>query len=107
MKALVFASFLLLLHAASTKTEPTIRKVDGFAVVGIKVRTKDADEMGPNGKIPAQWQRFYKEGWPNRLPHQLDDNVLALYSNYAGDTNGEYDYTIGMRVNSTASVPAG
>ncbi|MBF0984468.1 MAG: GyrI-like domain-containing protein, partial [Campylobacter sp.] len=38
-----------------------ISYLDGFKIYGLKARTKNADELGGSGKIPALWAKFMKE----------------------------------------------
>jgi predicted transcriptional regulator YdeE len=104
---LIALALLVLLQTSGAKMEPRVQKIDGFDVIGTSVRTRNSDEMGPNGKIPALWQRTFKERLPDQIPAKADHKLLALYSDYASDQNGDYTYTIGMRVTSTANVPEG
>ena len=38
-----------------------ILAVEGFKICGLKTRTKNADEINGDGKIPALWAKFMKE----------------------------------------------
>jgi len=37
----------------------------------------------------------------------VDSTIYAVYTNYASDYNGEYDFIIGMKVSSASEVPPG
>ena len=79
----------------------------GFTVVGIAVRTSNAKEMTADGVIGKQWGRLMQEGLLAKIPDKADKNIVAVYTDYASDHNGEYTYVLGARVTSDAEVPAG
>jgi predicted transcriptional regulator YdeE len=82
-------------------------QMEHFAVMGIEVRTSNAREMTPDGQIGRQWERFAKEGLAARIPQRADQNLVAVYSGYASDEHGEYDYLLGAKVSGIAEIPAG
>lgn len=87
--------------------EPKIVEQPEFSVVGIQARTSNAKEMAGGGVIPKQWDRFFKEGIADKIPNKVDSTIYAIYTNYASDYNGEYDFIIGMKVGSVSNVPPG
>lgn len=90
--------------AASVMHEP----VDApFYVAGWKVRTNNANEMGGQGKIGPLWQRFMRQNLAAQIPNRSDDALMVVYSKYASDERGDYDYLLGARVSSVDSLPAG
>jgi CubicO group peptidase (beta-lactamase class C family)/predicted transcriptional regulator YdeE len=88
-------------------TNPRVLEQDGFTVVGIAGRTSNAKEMTSEGIIGTQWARIFQESVIEKIPNKTDHNIVAVYTDYAGDSNGEYTYLLGARVNSDANVPAG
>jgi CubicO group peptidase (beta-lactamase class C family)/predicted transcriptional regulator YdeE len=86
---------------------PKVLEQDGFMVVGIAARTSNAKEMTSDGIIGKQWARIFQEGVVEKIPNKTDHNIVAVYTDYAGDYNGEYTYLLGARVSSDANVPAG
>jgi len=86
---------------------PRVLEQDGFTVVGIAARTSNAKETTPDGIIGKQWARIFQEGVIEKIPNKTDHNIVAVYTDYAGDSKGEYTYLLGARVNSDANVPAG
>jgi predicted transcriptional regulator YdeE len=102
-----FAALLFLLVGGASAMHPKTVEVKGFSVIGIRVRTNNGREATPNGLIGGQWQKFMQENLLTKIPGRLDSNVLVLYTNYAADKNGDYDYIIGAKVNSTAEAPGG
>jgi len=78
-----------------------------FTVIGISARTNNAREAAGNGVIAKQWDQFYKEGIPDKIPNKVDANTYVVYSDYASDRNGDYSYLIGAKVNDASAVPSG
>jgi predicted transcriptional regulator YdeE len=87
------------------KPKPT--QQDAFDVIGIQVRTNNAKEATGNGEIPKQWQRLFEEGILTQIPGKTDELITVVYSNYAGDWNGDYDYTLGAKVKAGTKAPQG
>ena len=85
----------------------TIRDMDAFMLAGIEIRTTNAAEMTGEGLIPRQWERFMREEMAGRIPHRIDDNILAVYTEYARDEHAEYSFLLGARVSSEAGIPDG
>jgi predicted transcriptional regulator YdeE len=96
----------VLLFMSSTPT-PKIVQQQGFDVIGIAVRANNSKEMSGQGSIGAQWERFMKEGITGKIPNRVGDTIYALYTGYAKDRNGDYDFVIGMRVSVDNAVPPG
>jgi predicted transcriptional regulator YdeE len=90
-----------------TDTNPRAVQQEGFTVVGIAVRTSNAEQMTDARPIGKQWERFFKEGVLAAIPNKADGNILALYTEYASDKDGEYTYVLGARVTKVESVPDG
>lgn len=72
--------------------------IDGFTVVGIEARTDNAREMAGGGIIAKQWGRFMGENLLAQIPNRTDGAILAVYSDYESDKDGEYSFMIGARV---------
>ena len=86
---------------------PKIVEKDGFTVIGISARTSNAKEVTEEGVIGKMWARLFQEGVLAKIPNKADQNIIAVYTEYASDHNGEYTYLLGARVTSDAEVPAG
>ena len=99
---------LALKHAsADISMEPKIIEQPEFSIIGIQVRTANAKEMTGQGAIPKQWSKFYTEGIADKIPNKVDSTIYAVYTGYASDRDGEYDFVIGMKVSRLSSVPPG
>ena len=87
--------------------KPKAIEQTGFEVIGIEVRTNNASEATGAGAIPKQWQRLFAEGVLNRIPDRLDQSIVAVYTNYASDANGEYSFVLGAKVKPGSKAPSG
>lgn len=83
------------------------KTIEEFQVIGIKTRTSNSDEMKGNGKIPALWNAFYSQQVLNKIPHKIDQDVVAVYYNYESDANAPYSLLIGARVALGTKAPEG
>ena len=63
---------------------------DSFEIFGVKTCTKNEDEMGDEGKIPALWSKFMSEYYDGK------SEIYSVYCNYESDLNGHYDNFIGI-----------
>ncbi|HTS07454.1 MAG TPA: serine hydrolase [Candidatus Eisenbacteria bacterium] len=88
-------------------SEPKIVQQDGFTVVGISARTTNANEMTAQAVIGPMWGRLFQEGVIDKIPNKTDRKIVAVYTDYSSDHNGEYTYVLGARVSSDKDVPAG
>jgi predicted transcriptional regulator YdeE len=86
---------------------PRAVQQEGFTVVGIAVRTSNVQQATPERPIGKQWERLFKEGILAAIPNKTDGNIVALYTEYASDKDGEYTYVLGARVTKVESLPAG
>jgi predicted transcriptional regulator YdeE len=86
---------------------PNLADEPGFTVIGIEARTSNAKEMTPEGAIGKQWARFMRENLAAQIPNKSDPAIIALYTDYGSDKDGEYTFLLGARVTSTAQVPRG
>ena len=78
--------------------------IPAFNVVGVQIRTTNAEAMDTIGPL---WGRVMSEGLIQKIPDPADGQLIAVYSNYESDHTGAYDYTIGRRVNSVGELPDG
>ena len=79
----------------------------GFVVIGVAARTSNAREMTGEGIIGKQWGRFLQENLLCQIPNKMDSTIVAVYTDYASDQDGEYTFVIGARVRAGAEAPAG
>jgi predicted transcriptional regulator YdeE len=87
--------------------DPKVVEQGEFTVVGLAARTSNAKEMTADGVIGKQWGRLMQENVVSKIPNKADQSIVAVYTEYASDHNGEYTFLLGARVTSDAEVPAG
>lgn len=103
----VLIALLVSAGLGDTGMNPKVVERGGFTVVGIAARTSNAREMTADGIIDKQWGRLMQEGLLAKIPNKADQNIVAVYTDYASDHNGEYTFVLGARVKSDGDVPAG
>lgn len=86
---------------------PKVVERSAFTVIGIAARTSNVREMTADGTVGKQWGRLMQEGLLAKIPNKADHNIVAVYTDYASDHNGEYTFVLGARVQSDESVPEG
>jgi predicted transcriptional regulator YdeE len=89
--------------------KPRVVTHDGAAVVGVEIRTSNADESRPaSARIPALWQRFYAEGILDKIPGKTTPAVpLGVYTDYEGDEAARYRLLAGAAVEERTPTPPG
>lgn len=105
--ALISTSLIIAAQTKTSEANPKMENQEAFTVVGIAVRTNNAKEAGPDGIIGKQWGRFFGEGVAAKIPNRADENIVAVYTDYASDVNGDYTFLIGARVTNAESLPEG
>ncbi|WP_263354278.1 GyrI-like domain-containing protein [Acidicapsa acidisoli] len=75
-------------------------------VAGFQVRTSNAKEMSGNGEIGKLWMRFFQQNLAEQMPNRIGQTLMVVYSGYASDEKGEYDYLLGAPVTSADGIPA-
>jgi CubicO group peptidase (beta-lactamase class C family)/predicted transcriptional regulator YdeE len=95
------------LRAEGSAMNPKVVERGEFTVIGIEARTSNAKEMTADGVIGKQWGRIFQEGLLEKIPNKADQNIVAVYTDYASDHNGEYTFLLGARVTSDSDAPAG
>jgi len=111
VRSAILLALATTIHAAAPRKEstmnPTIANESGFTVIGIEARTSNAKEMTRDGVIGKQWARFMKENLAAQIPNKSDSAILAVYTDYASDKDGEYAFILGARATSATQVPKG
>lgn len=84
-----------------------VENQSSFTVVGVTVRTNNAAEAGGQGQIPQLWQRVMAANLLDQIPNRAGSDIVVVYSDYASDNNGDYNYTLGVPVLSVGKLPDG
>jgi predicted transcriptional regulator YdeE len=80
---------------------------DSFYVAGYEIRTNNAREMSGQGEIGKLWQRVTQGNLVAQIPNRTDSALIVVYSGYASDEKGDFNYLLGARVPSVDKLPAG
>ena len=76
---------------------------DRMSLLGITTRASNAEAE----RLGTLWQRFFAEGVTERITGRLDDAIVAVYCEYAGDHTEPYTFFLGHRVPPDGPVPEG
>ncbi|MBO0910226.1 MAG: AraC family transcriptional regulator [Acidobacteria bacterium] len=93
--------------AGEKESAITRKEVSTFTVVGIEARTDNRREAGEAGVIPGQWQKFFSQDIPAKIPNKTGPDFYAIYARYSSGHNGEYNYVVGARVKDGTVPPEG
>lgn len=77
--------------------------VPSFNFIGLPLRTSN-DKMN---EIGTHWGRFYSEKIINKIPDKIDNDILAVYTDYDGDHTKPYTLILGCRVAQTRGTTHG
>jgi predicted transcriptional regulator YdeE len=72
--------------------------IEQFQVIGIAARTSNAREMTADGVIPKLWAD---------PPHSDDSGLIALYTDYESDADGEYTFVLGGKAGPASAASEG
>lgn len=64
-------------------------------IAGTSVRTTNAAEAGPNGRLPKLWESYFRSGIASRTGIDNPHLIYALYTDYESDATGAYTVLIG------------
>jgi predicted transcriptional regulator YdeE len=105
--AILFSAATVAISGEPAKMAAKVTQEAGFTVIGISARTSNAKEMTAQGVIGKQWARLMQEDLLSKIPKKADQNIVAVYTDYASDKNGEYTYILGAKVTSDKDIPVG
>lgn len=88
------------------KTSTFTAAKEAFKLAGLSVRTTNADEAGPNGRLPGLWDAYFKSGMTSMMAAGMvnPDTLYALYTDYESDADGAYSVVIGHEIGDTETV---
>lgn len=87
----------------------TLKQLSEIKLVGITVRTSNAQEMNPKtAKIGATMQKFFGNLMQEQILRRKNPGtVFAVYTNYESDEHGYYTYFLGEEVNDFENIQQG
>lgn len=78
----------------------------GFKIIGISTITSNNDGEAP-AAIGALWGQFISENLLEKIPNQLDSDIICIYTDYESDYTGKYTCLLGLKVSSLDTIPSG
>lgn len=86
-----------------------MQKISEIKLVGIQVRTSNAQEMSQEtAKIGATMHKFFAGNMQAQIMERKNPGtVFAVYTNYESDEHGQYTYFLGEEVNDFKNIPQG
>jgi predicted transcriptional regulator YdeE len=99
----------VLVSASQTAKDTPLKPIheDSFYVAGYEIRTNNAREMSGQGEIGKLWQKVMQKNLVAQIPNRTDSALIVVYSGYASDEKGDFNYLLGARVSSVDKLPAG
>lgn len=67
----------------------------GLELVGVSVRTTNADEAGSNGRLSELWNSYFRSSIAERIGASNNHLIYGLYTEYESDAAGAYTALIG------------
>lgn len=79
-----------------------------MTLIGVAARTTNAEEAGPNGRLPALWNTYFASGIAEQTQVSNSHLIYGLYTNYESDASGAYTVVVGHVCSDAAvDVPEG
>ncbi|OAS17846.1 GyrI-like domain-containing protein [Paenibacillus oryzisoli] len=75
-----------------------ITEQPAITLTGVHVRTTNAEEAGPNRRLPQLWETYFQSQITSLIPTIHSHLIYALYTDYESDASGEYTTLIGHQV---------
>jgi predicted transcriptional regulator YdeE len=83
-----------------------IDMTNGFKVIGISIRTTNANNQSQQD-LDKLWGQFFAENIIAKIPNKISSHILTIYTDYQSDYTGEYTTIIGAPVSTLDEVPSG
>ena len=99
----------ILVSAPDTARDVPLKSIheNSSYVAGYEIRTNNAREMGGQGEIGKLWQKVMQQNLVAQIPSRTDPALIVVYSQYASDEKGDFNYLLGARVTSVDHLPTG
>lgn len=70
--------------------------------IGLELRTNNEE---CSLAMPKHKEQFFRENIVSKIPNKINADILALYTNYAGDHTKPYSWILGCEVSHLEQVP--
>ncbi len=88
--------------AQNYEVKAGLEKLEGFDVVGVTTIIKDRETA--SDQINALWQSFFENSTGQDVENRIDDVIYAVYSDYEGDHEQPYRFTIGYKIDGAPAL---
>lgn len=78
----------------------------GFKIIGISAKTTNQNGEA-SSDIGALWGQFISENLLEKIPNQLNSDIVCVYTDYESNYTGKYNCILGMQVSSLDNIPEG
>lgn len=78
----------------------------GFKIIGISTQTSNRNGEASEA-IGALWGQFISENLLEKIPNQVDSDIVCVYTDYESDYTGKYTCLLGLKVSSLENIPDG
>jgi predicted transcriptional regulator YdeE len=79
-----------------------------MTLIGVAARTTNAEEAGPNGRLPGLWNTYFASGIAEQTQVSNSHLIYGLYTHYESDASGAYTVVVGHECDDVAvEVPEG
>lgn len=75
-----------------------------ITLTGVSVRTTNAEEMGPNGRLSKLWETYFQSNMSEQKGINNSHLIYALYTDYESDATGAYTVVIGHEVGDESGI---
>ena len=80
--------------------------IDELSLIGLALKGKTTNANGQSAiDCGNMWQQFEKEGYQQKIPGKLSEEIFAVYHQYESDWTQPYAYFIGCKVKAGTAVP--
>jgi len=79
---------------------------NGFKIIGISVRTTNKNNQAQQD-LEKLWGQFFAENFATKIPNQISNEILAIYTDYKSNFTEDYTTIIGIPVSTLDEIPEG
>lgn len=72
--------------------------------IGVPIRTSNEHFVQ---EVPLHWEKFYSQNLAKKIPNKLNQELLAVYTDYEKDYTKPFTYIIACEVLDLKKIPTG
>lgn len=82
----------------------TLEKQKKKFFIGLELRTNNEE---CSSAMPTHKEKFFNDNIPGKIPNRINNDILALYTDYEGDYTKPYSWILGCEVSGLDEIPTG